>query len=33
MSSALFIQISAVRLGKLSFIAPFAYSGILIAVF
>jgi drug/metabolite transporter (DMT)-like permease len=33
MSLAFFIQITAVRLGELSFIAPFAYSGILIAVF
>jgi drug/metabolite transporter (DMT)-like permease len=33
MSSAFYIQITAVRLGELSFIAPFAYSGILIAVF
>jgi len=32
-SSAFFVQISAVRLGELSFIAPFSYTGILIAVF
>ncbi len=32
-SSAFFLQISAVRLGELSFIAPFSYTGILIAVF
>ena len=32
MSSAFFIQITAVRLGELSFIAPFAYTGVLIAV-
>lgn len=32
-SSAFFVQISAVRLGELSFIAPFSYTGILVAVF
>lgn len=32
MSSAFFIQITAVRLGELSFIAPFAYTGVLVAV-
>ena len=32
MSSAFFIQITAVRLGELSFIAPFVYTGVLIAV-
>lgn len=32
MSSAFFFQISAVRLGELSFIAPFSYTGILAAV-
>ncbi len=31
-SSAFFIQISAVRLGELSFIAPFSFTGILVAV-
>lgn len=33
MSSAFFFQISAVRRGELSFIAPFAYAGIPVAVF
>jgi S-adenosylmethionine uptake transporter len=33
MSSAFFFQISAVRIGELSFSAPFAYIGILIAIF
>ena len=33
MSSAFFFQISAVRRGELSFIAPFAYVGIPVAVF
>jgi drug/metabolite transporter (DMT)-like permease len=33
MSSAFFFHISAVRIGELSFIAPFSYIGILIAIF
>lgn len=33
MSSAFFFVISAVRIGELSFIAPFSYIGILIAIF
>jgi drug/metabolite transporter (DMT)-like permease len=33
MSSAFFFHISAVRIGELSFIAPFSYIGILTAVF
>ena len=33
MSSAFFFHISAVRIGELSFISPFAYIGILIAIF
>ena len=33
MSSAFFFQINAVRRGELSFIAPFAYAGIPVAVF
>jgi len=32
-SSAFFVQISAVRLAELSFIAPFSYTAILVAVF
>ena len=33
LSSAYFFQIRAVRLGELSFVAPFSYTGILAAVF
>lgn len=33
LSSAYFFQIRAVRLGELSFVAPFSYTGILVAVF
>ena len=33
LSSSYFFQIRAVRLGELSFVAPFSYTGILVAVF